>query len=145
MEDEKFEENKYHILKNTSKREKCIETNLRFNVVTRENICCSFRDKIEKTQKMKRIIEKVEINKENIFRYSHSILSFFLGWPPVIHTILLFDFKAYCVDSKVVALESFIKVLLPNFKNISCLCDKPLKDSKDFKKSFLLIWKNFAI
>ena len=70
--------------------------------------------------------------------WSILILSFFFGWPPVIHIILLFDFKAYCVDSKEVALESFIKVLLPNFKNISCRCDKPLKDSKDLKKSFLL-------
>ena len=35
--------------------------------------------------------------------------------------------------------------MITNFKKISCLCDNPLKDFKDFKKLFLLILKNFVI
>ena len=48
-------------------------------------------------------------------------------------------------DSKEVALESLIKIFLPNFKNISCRCANPLKDSKDFKKFLLFILKNLVI
>ena len=83
------------------------------------------------------------INTLIIFLLNSSIfiLSFFFGKPPVIQRILLFDFKAYFVDSKEVAFESLIKVLLSNFKKISCLWAKPLKDFKDLKKAFLLTLK----
>jgi len=48
-------------------------------------------------------------------------LSLTLGRPPKIQKILLFFFKAYFVESKLVALESLIKDILFFLRNISYL------------------------
>ena len=48
-------------------------------------------------------------------------LSLILGSPPKIQYILLLFLSAYLVDSKLVALESLIKIIFFFFKNISCL------------------------
>ena len=66
-------------------------------------------------------------------------LSPILGRPPKIQYIFLLFFKACFVDSKLVALESLIKVILFFFRNISCLCGNPLKVFTALRKIFFLI------
>ena len=65
--------------------------------------------------------------------------SLILGSPPKIQRIFLLFRNACFVDSKLVALESLIKVTLPFLRNISCLCGNPLKPFIALKKIFSLI------
>ena len=74
-----------------------------------------------------------------------SKLSLSLGSPPKIQKIFLLFFNAYFVESKLVALESLIKVILFFFKNISCLCGRPLKAFTALRKIFSLILKYLDI
>ena len=68
-----------------------------------------------------------------------------LGRPPKIQKIFLLFFSACFVESKLVALESFIKDIFFFVRNFSFLCGNPLKLFIASRKIFSLILNSLEI